>query len=120
MPSLPLLRRQPRGAFAVTLVEKGRNPRDHRTVSLGSDGLSASLPPVEFGPSRRLYVERRRRRAGKQTKIFLKKRQRRLRAGPRGRLKSTGRAGCRGGDPDAVPWRETETMLIGILAIPRT
>ena len=25
--------RQPRGAFAVTPVEKGRNPRDHRTVS---------------------------------------------------------------------------------------
>ena len=34
--------------------------------------------------------------------------QRRLRAGPRGRrLKSTGRAGCRGGDPDAVPGGET-------------
>jgi hypothetical protein len=70
-----LLRRLPRGAFRFCA---------HREIiaSLGSDGLSASLPPVEFGPSRSLAIERRRRRAGKQTKIFLKERQRHLSARP--------------------------------------
>jgi hypothetical protein len=36
--------------FAVTPVEKGRNPRDHRTVSLGSDGPLGELATSRVRP----------------------------------------------------------------------